>query len=89
MLFEGACLFVVNGGVLLCMVKKKYFKIWLISSVFLMGYSVFRFLFEYLRNDAQSEFMGLFTKSQRVFLAVFVLGVALFTWSRKEKSVWL
>lgn len=27
MLFEGACLFVVNGGVLLCMVKKKYFKI--------------------------------------------------------------
>lgn len=52
-----------------------------------MGYSVFRFLFEYLRNDAQSEFMGLFTKSQRVFLAVFVLGVALFTWSRKEKSV--
>jgi prolipoprotein diacylglyceryltransferase len=47
---------------------------------------VFRFLFEYLRNDAQAEFVGRFTKSQRVFLVVFILGVVLFVWSRKKKA---
>jgi prolipoprotein diacylglyceryltransferase len=71
MLFEGLLLFVVNGVLFRKLIKKQLFQIGKITSVFLIGYSLFRFLFEYLRNDSQAEFIGLFTKSQWFFLVVF------------------
>jgi prolipoprotein diacylglyceryltransferase len=74
MLFEGLLLFAVNSILFRKMIKKQFFQIGKITSVFLIGYSLFRFFFEYLRNDAQAEFVGLFTKSQWFFLMVFVGG---------------
>jgi prolipoprotein diacylglyceryltransferase len=84
MLFEGICLFVVNWVLFCSQLKKKRLKIWIISSCFLVGYSGFRFLFEYLRNDSQSEFIGWFTKSQWVFLVAFVIGVVLWIVSQRK-----
>lgn len=84
MIFEGICLFIVNGALFLSQLRKKSFKVWIISSCFLVGYSGIRFLFEYLRNDSQAEFIGRFSKSQRVFLVVFVVGVGLWIYSHQR-----
>ena len=44
-----------------------------------------RFLFEYLRNDSQAEFVGIFTKSQRFFVFFVVFGICLFFLSNRMK----
>ncbi|MBQ7074378.1 prolipoprotein diacylglyceryl transferase [bacterium] len=61
----------------LSMIKKKIFHPVSLISQFVMGYSLFRFLFEYLRNDSQSEFVGIFTKSQWFFFFFFFFGLLL------------
>jgi phosphatidylglycerol:prolipoprotein diacylglycerol transferase len=78
MLFEGITLFVIHSVLFRKMIKKQLFQIGKITSWFMIGYSGFRFLFEYLRNDSQAEFIGLFTKSQWFFLVVFFGGWILF-----------
>ncbi len=47
---------------------KKVNNYWLVSFVRLFGYSLIRFLLEYIRQDSQWEFVWRFTKSQRFFL---------------------
>jgi phosphatidylglycerol:prolipoprotein diacylglycerol transferase len=86
MLFEGITLFAVNSVLFRKMIKKQFFQIGKITSWFMIGYSGFRFLFEYLRNDSQAEFVGLFTKSQWVFLVVFVGGWLILFLSTQVKS---
>jgi prolipoprotein diacylglyceryltransferase len=83
MLFEGIALFVVNSLLFWKMVKKQIFQIGKISSIFVIGYSAFRFLFEYLRADAQAEFVGIFTKSQRFFVVAFIVGWIFFFFSQR------
>ena len=52
--------------------KRKFSKIWMI---FLLRYSIIRFLFEYIRQDSQSEFIWPFTRSQRFFVIFIVLWI--------------
>ena len=52
--------------------KRKFWKIWMI---FLLRYSIIRFLFEYIRQDSQSEFIWPFTRSQRFFVIFIVLWI--------------
>jgi prolipoprotein diacylglyceryltransferase len=89
MICEGGALLGLNWVLFYHMLKKKLFLVARISSCFVLGYSIFRFLFEYLRNDSQGEFVGLFTKSQRFFLVFFIFGCWLFyfSWSRKPESL--
>lgn len=48
-----------------------------ISVTFILLYSTSRFLFEYLRQDSQSQFMGRFTTTQWFMLCFFLFGIAL------------
>ena len=56
-------------------IKNDKRKIWRISMIFLLRYSIIRFLFEYIRQDSQSEFIWPFTKSQRFFVIFIVLWI--------------
>jgi phosphatidylglycerol:prolipoprotein diacylglycerol transferase len=85
MLFEGLALFIGTSLLFFKMLKKQKFSVGKISCFFIIGYSIVRFLLEYLRNDAQSEFIGRFTKSQRFFLLFFLCGILfLFLLQRKK-----
>jgi prolipoprotein diacylglyceryltransferase len=75
MLFEGLLLLIGNSILFCKMIKKQIFHVGKISSQFMIGYSVCRFFLEYLRNDTQAEFVGMFTKSQWFFMGVFVIGI--------------
>ncbi len=57
--------------------KTKHIKPWFLVSIFLIRYSLVRFLLEYIRQDSQSEFIWRFSKSQRFFLWFFALGLVL------------
>ena len=54
--------------------KRKILKIW---TTFLLRYSTIRFLFEYLRQDSQSEFIWPFSKSQRFFVIFIIIWIIL------------
>lgn len=54
--------------------KRKFWRIWMI---FLLRYSIIRFLFEYIRQDSQSEFIWPFTRSQRFFVIFIIVGIIL------------
>lgn len=57
---------------------------WQLSALFLGLYSVVRFVFEYLRQDSQAEFVGMLTKSQWFFTLFFVFAVVVFV-RRKDR----
>ena len=78
MLFEGITLFIINLVLFLKQKKKQKFIAGKITATFLIGYSFIRFRLEYLRADSQLEFVGAFTKSQRVFLASFLAGIIVY-----------
>ncbi len=71
--FEGFLLLIVMFLILDNFIKKWVYKIWYITWIFLVWYSTVRFFLEYLRMDSQSEFIFYLTKSQRFFVAFFVL----------------
>jgi phosphatidylglycerol:prolipoprotein diacylglycerol transferase len=75
MIFEWILLFIVLIIVFIKQIKEKKRKIWKISMIFLLRYSTVRFLLEYLRQDSQSEFIWLFTKSQRFFIIFIITGI--------------
>jgi phosphatidylglycerol:prolipoprotein diacylglycerol transferase len=58
-------------------VSKKW-NAWQLSAVFLGGYSLVRFVFEYLRQDSQAEFVWWFTKSQWFFVIFMVVSIGVF-----------
>ncbi|PID34923.1 MAG: prolipoprotein diacylglyceryl transferase [candidate division SR1 bacterium] len=88
MIFEGGIIFIVMLG--LCIQRLKYWvkndKIFpgVLSGVFLVLYSFFRFFIEYLRQDSQAEFVYGLTKSQWFFVVFFVLGIMVI-WRSKRR----
>ena len=71
-IFEWILLFITLICILTKQIKSNKRKIWKIWVIFLLRYSIIRFLLEYLRQDSQSEFIWPFTKSQRFFI-IFII----------------
>ncbi len=65
-------------------VSKKW-SAWQLSAVFLGGYSLVRFLLEYLRQDSQAEFVWWFTKSQWFFVVFIMVAIGVFIRQLKRK----
>ena len=87
MIFEWAILYVIQCCFFVKMIHKKSFKIWVMSTNFLLFYSLIRFFLEYLRADSQSEFVGIFTKSQRFFITFFIIAIIIKIYlSKQEKN---
>ena len=74
-IFEWILLFITLIIIFVKQIKKDRRKIWKIWVIFLLRYSIIRFLFEYLRQDSQSEFIWPFTKSQRFFVIFIIVGM--------------
>ncbi len=71
-IFEWFLLFITWIIIFTKQIKNNKRKIWKIWVIFLLWYSIIRFLFEYLRQDSQSEFVWAFTRSQRFFI-IFII----------------
>ena len=71
-IFEWILLFITLIIIFIKQIKSDKRKIWKIWVIFLLRYSIIRFLFEYLRQDSQSEFIWPFTRSQRFFILFIV-----------------
>ena len=67
-IFEWILLFITLIIIFMQQIKSDKRKIWKIWIIFLLRYSIIRFLFEYIRQDSQSEFIWPFTRSQRFFI---------------------
>ena len=84
--FEWIVLFLLIFFVSRKQVKSNNIKVWLNSSVFLIFYSLFRFLIEYLRVDSQSQFLWIFTTSQWLFLWLFLIWIIWFVSFKKKNK---
>lgn len=76
-IFEWILLFAILITIFIKQIRnsqRKTLKIWII---FLLRYSIVRFLFEYLRQDSQSEFVWPFSKSQRFFIVFIIIWIIL------------
>ena len=76
-IFEWILLFITLIIIFVKQIKKDKRKIWKIWVIFLLRYSIIRFLFEYIRQDSQSEFIWPFTRSQRFFVIFIIVGIIL------------
>ena len=74
-IFEWIMLFITLIIIFIKQIKNDKRKIWKIWVFFLLRYSTIRFLFEYLRQDSQSEFIWPFTRSQRFFIIFIIVGI--------------
>lgn len=74
-IFEWILLFITLIIIFIKQIKKDKRKIWKIWVIFLLRYSIIRFLFEYIRQDSQSEFIWPFTRSQRFFVIFIALWI--------------
>lgn len=86
-IFEWILLFITLITILIKQIKQQKRKIWKISMIFLLRYSIVRFILEYLRQDSQSEFIWPFTKSQRffiVFTTIWIIITIILYYHKKE-----
>ena len=74
-IFEWILLFITLLIIFIKQIKNDKRKIWKIWVTFLLRYSIIRFLFEYIRQDSQSEFVWPFTRSQRFFVIFIALWI--------------
>ena len=74
-IFEWILLFVTLMIIFIKQLKSKKRELWKISMIFLIRYSVVRFILEYVRQDSQYEIIWRFSKSQRFFLCFIVLWI--------------
>ena len=74
-IFEWILIFITLIIIFTKQIKKDKRKIWKIWVIFLLRYSIIRFLFEYIRQDSQSEFIWPFTKSQRFFVIFIIIWI--------------
>lgn len=74
-IFEWLILFIVLLIIFIKQLKRKKRKIWKISMIFLIWYSIVRFVLEYVRQDSQYEFIWPFSKSQRFFICFIILWI--------------
>ena len=86
MVLEGSLLLAIQLITLTKMLKKWEYRVWQLSTNFLLYYSIIRFFLEYLRADSQLEFIGFCTKSQRFFLIFAILALSLKIYFAKKKS---
>jgi prolipoprotein diacylglyceryltransferase len=78
MMFEGLLLATVLW---ICFFRRRVSKkwsAWQLSAVFLGGYSLVRFMLEYLRQDSQAEFVWWFTKSQWFFVVFVIISIIIY-----------
>lgn len=73
---------VILGSVLAFLYSRHIFKRGFISGLYLLGYSVWRFIIEFFRDDPRGS-VGPFSTSQFISLFLFAAGVALLIVSRK------
>ena len=76
-IFEWILLFITLFIILIKQINNGKRKIWKISMIFLLRYSIIRFILEYVRQDSQSEFIWPFTKSQRFFIIFIIAGITI------------
>ena len=74
-IFEWFLLFITWIIIFTKQIKNNKRKIWKIWVIFLLWYSIIRFLLEYLRQDSQSEFIWPFSKSQRFFITFVIIWI--------------
>lgn len=74
-IFEWILLFITWMIIFMKQIKNDERKIWKIWVIFLLWYSIIRFLLEYLRQDSQSEFIWPFSKSQRFFITFVIIWI--------------
>lgn len=74
-IFEWILLFTTLIIIFIRQIKNKKRKIWKIWMIFLLRYSIIRFILEYFRQDSQSEFTWPFTKSQRFFVIFIIIWI--------------
>ena len=86
MILEGLLILISQIILLIRMVRKKEYRVWQLSTSFLLYYSIIRFFLEYLRADSQQEFVWLCTKSQWFFVIFVLIAIVLKFYfnSRKE-----
>ena len=71
-IFEWTLLFIIWMIIFTKQIKNNERKTWKIWVIFLLWYSIIRFLLEYIRQDSQAEFIWPFSKSQRFFI-IFII----------------
>lgn len=74
-IFEWILLFIILIVIFIKQINQKKRKIWEISIIFLLRYSIVRFILEYFRQDSQAEFIWSFSKSQRFFLCFIIIWI--------------
>ena len=84
-IFEWLLIFIVILPIFVKSIKKCEIKPYLLLWIFFVMYSFARFMIEYLRIDSQSQYLLCFTKSQRIFIAVFVVWVLMLIFSNRKK----
>lgn len=71
-------------AVLLCYARKERAK-GRVAALYLILYSIGRFLVEFLRNDYRGS-VGSFSTSQFISIGILVVGLVMFFWRRKEET---
>ena len=86
-IFEWILLFITLITILIKQIKNDKRKFWKISMIFLLRYSIVRFILEYIRQDSQAEFIWPFSKSQRFFVIFIIIGISIWVYlSRFQKE---
>ncbi len=86
MLFEWLFIALILWILFFKKVVTKKWNSWQLSFVFLTCYSFVRFFLEYLRQDSQGEFLGIFTRSQWFFFLFFIVAIVWFILRRRGTS---
>ena len=79
-IFEGILLFTTWIIIFTKQIKNNKRKIWKIWVIFLLWYSIIRFLLEYIRQDSQAEFIWPFSKSQRFFIIFIIIWIIIWSY---------
>ena len=85
-IFEWILLFITLIIIFIKQIKNKKRRMWKIWFIFLLRYSIVRFLLEYIRQDSQFEFIARFSKSQRFFLTFILIWIIWITIVYKHKK---
>jgi phosphatidylglycerol:prolipoprotein diacylglycerol transferase len=83
-IFEGLIPFVVGVILFASQLKKREYKHYLNMWIFVILYSIARFLLEYFRVWSQTQYIWCFTKSQWIFIMFFVFWVYMLCIHKKK-----
>ena len=57
-----------------------------VAGLFLIGYGIFRFIVEYVREPEVENFFGVITRGQALCLPMIIGGVLIMSWAYSRKS---